>query len=98
MNVEVSNVSTPNAQAQLLSDDEIVANLFRLARTGCYLKVEPLMEEAQQMYPTEPVERIKACMKRLAEILWDNDHGGYASEYKRQRTTKRGSQFATDTN
>lgn len=68
MNVEVSNVSTPNAQAQLLSDDEIVADLSRLARTGCYLKFEP------------------------------NDHGGYASEYKRQRTTKRGSQFATDTN
>ncbi|WP_121498287.1 hypothetical protein [Pseudomonas aeruginosa] len=95
MNVEAITVSKPNAQLQVVSDDEIVADLFRLARSGRFRKAEPLMREAERMYPAEPVERIKACMKRLAEILWDNDHGGYASEYKRQRSTKRGSQLAT---
>lgn len=95
MSVEANAVSTPNEQDQPISDDEIVADLFRLARTGRYLKVEPLLEEAKRMYPAEPAERIKACLKRLAGILWDNDHGGYATEYKRQRTTKRGSHLAT---
>lgn len=33
--------------------------------------------------------------KRLAEILWDTDHGQYASQYKRQRTSKRSSQLPT---
>jgi hypothetical protein len=95
MTVEAKNVSTRSDNDQSVSDDEIVADLFRLARTGRYLRAEPLMEEAGRMYPSEPSERIKACLKRLAEILWDTDHGGCATEYKRQRTTKRGSQLAT---
>ncbi|ELQ8317726.1 hypothetical protein B382_19175 [Stutzerimonas stutzeri B1SMN1] len=95
MTVEAKNVSTRSDNEQPVSDDEIVADLFRLARTGRYHTAEPLMEEAGRMYPSEPSERIKACLKRLAGILWDNDHGGCATEYKRQRTTKRGSQLAT---
>ena len=95
MTVEAKNVSTRSNNDLSVSDDEIVADLFRLARTGRYLKVEPLLEEAMRMYPAEPFERIKACLKRLAGILWDNDHGGYATEYRRQRSTKRSSHLAT---
>ncbi len=89
MTVEADSVSTGSEQDRLISDDEIVADLFRLARTGRYRKAAPLIEEAKRMYPGEPIERIKAFTKRLAEILWDTDHGQYASEYKRQRTSKR---------
>lgn len=95
MTVEAVIVNTRSDIDDSVSDDEIIADLFRLARTGRYHSAEPLLDEAGRMYPAEPVGRIKACLKRLAEILWDTDHGGCASEYKRQRTTKRGSQLAT---
>lgn len=67
------------------TDEEIVADLFRLARSGRFRKVEPLQQEAEALYPLESPARIKTCMKRLAEILWESDHGGYATEYMNQR-------------
>lgn len=60
-----SNDSTP-----VVSDEEIVADLFRLARTGRFKKVAPLLREAESMYLTEPSERIKTCMKRLGYRPW----------------------------
>ena len=71
-----------------ISDDEIVADLFRLARTDRFRTVAPLLQEAEAMYPSESPERIRACMKQLGNTLWDTDHGGYATEYKRHRRPK----------
>lgn len=85
----------PNDSSPSVSDDEIVADLFRLARTGRFRRAEPLLREAESMYPAEPQERIKSCLIRLGEILWDTDHGGYATEYKMQRRTKTSDHFAS---
>ncbi|HBP1602275.1 TPA: hypothetical protein L5U90_003378 [Pseudomonas aeruginosa] len=94
MNVEVVTVSKPNAQLELVSDDEIVADLFRLARSGRYLKAEPLLAAGASLYPNEPQERIKKCLRLLAERLWDTDHGGYATDYRLQRRHPRSSHAA----
>jgi len=71
-----------------ISDDEIVAGIFRLAKSGRFHHVEPLLQEAESMYPSEPGERIKACLKRLGEILWDADYQGFATEFRHQRRPK----------
>jgi len=68
-----------------VSDEEIVADLFRIARTGRYRNALQLMEAAQSTYRAEPLERMKTCLKQLAQILWDTDHGGYASDFKRAK-------------
>lgn len=70
------------------SDEEIVADLFRLARTERFTKLAPLLKEAEAMYPSEPPERIRTCLTRLGEILWKTDHGCYATEYKHHRRPK----------
>lgn len=62
-----------------VSDLEIVADLFRLARSGRFRKIEPLLKEAAAMYPLEPVNRIKECLGQLADIFRATDHGGYNS-------------------
>lgn len=74
-----------------VSDDEIVADLFRLARTERFKQAAPLLKEAESMYPYEPQERIRSCLRRLGEILWDTDHGGYATDYKLRRRHQRSS-------
>lgn len=68
-----------------VSDEEIIADLFRLARTGRFSLAEPLLREAERMHPAEPPIRILSCLKQLGLILWENDHGGYATEYKLNR-------------
>lgn len=74
-----------------VSDEEIVADLFRLARTERFKHAAPLLREAESMYPHEPQERIRSCLLRLGEILWDTDHGDYATEYKRHRRHQKSS-------
>ncbi len=78
-----------------VSDEEIVADLFRLARSGRFLEAKPLLAAGEQMYPNEPKERVIECLRRLSKILWDADHGGYATEYKRQRRHPRSSLSAS---
>lgn len=73
------------AMAPQVSDDVIVADLFRLARTGRFKRLESLLKEAEGLYPAEPAERIKACVKRLGEVLWDADYQGYRTEYRQHR-------------
>tara|TARA_R110002124_G_scaffold128157_9_gene288599 strand:+ start:8525 stop:8761 length:237 start_codon:yes stop_codon:yes gene_type:complete len=63
-----------------VSDSEIVADLFRLARSGQIHAVPELIEAAKQYLPCETEERIKSCIKQLANILWDCDYQGYQSE------------------
>lgn len=81
-----------------ISDDEIVADLFRLARSERFKQVGPLLKAAEAMYPAEPPLRIKSCLKTLAGLLWDTDHGGYAAEYKRHRRTSGSSRRAKSVN
>jgi hypothetical protein len=81
-------MNQPAHNDKQVSDEEIVADLFRLARTERFKKVAPLLKEAEAMYPSEPPERIKACLKLLGGMLWDTDHGGYATEYKQHRRPK----------
>lgn len=76
------------APSTQLSDDEITADLFRLARSGRFKHLAPLLEKAEKLYPEESRERIKACMKRLGEILWEADYQGYRSEYHLHRRPK----------
>jgi hypothetical protein len=83
--IEANSTSTSCGNDQRISDDEIVADLFRLARSGRYLKAEPLLAAGASLYPNEPQERIKKCLRLLAERLWDTDHGGYATDYRLQR-------------
>lgn len=60
-----------------VSDLEIVADLFRLARSGRFRRVNPLLKEAQAMYPQEPAERISKCLGQLADTFRATDYGGY---------------------
>jgi hypothetical protein len=57
------------APSEQISDDMIVADLFRLARSGRFRKAAPLARAANAMYPTETPARIKSCLFRLGEIL-----------------------------
>lgn len=74
--------------ASAVSDDEIVAAIFRLAKSGRFTRVGPLLQEALEIYPSEPVERIKKCINRLGEILWDADYQGFATEFRLHRRPK----------
>lgn len=74
-------------QTSDVSDLEIVADLFRLARSGRFRKVEPLMQEALAMHPLESLERIKKCLGQLAYTFRATDYGGYNS-LKRPRSRK----------
>ena len=79
----------PNDLNPVVSDDEIVADLFRLARSGQFRQAAPLQEAGESMYPNEPKDRIHNCMRRLGEILWDADYCGYATEFKPHRRRPR---------
>jgi len=57
------------APSEHICDDMIIADLYRLARSGCFRKAAPLARAAKAMYPTETPTRIKTCLIRLGEIL-----------------------------
>lgn len=63
------------------TDDEIVAELFQLARSGRYCRLRPLLEEVKRAHPQEPAERIDACAQKLGELLYERDYMGFATEY-----------------
>ncbi|WP_213664149.1 hypothetical protein [Stutzerimonas stutzeri] len=84
-------MDNPSNSSLPVSDEEIVADLFRLARSGRFREAKALLAAGEQMYPNEPKERLRDCLRRLSKILWDADHGGYATEYKRQRRHPRSS-------
>lgn len=67
-------------QSNAPCDEEIVADLFRLARSGRFRRVGPLLLEAQSMYPAEPAERIRDCLRQLGRKLYETDYQGYASD------------------
>jgi hypothetical protein len=84
-------MDNPSTASPSVSDEEIVADLLRLARSGRFMKAKPLLEAGELMYPNEPKERVRECLRRLSKILWDADHGDYGSEYKLQRRHPRSS-------
>lgn len=88
----MGNARTANSS---VSDEEIVAGLFSLARSGRFVEARSLLEAGELMYPNEPKERVRECLRRLSKILWDADHGGYATEYMRQRRHPRSSLSAS---
>lgn len=68
-----------------VADMEVVGHLFRLARTEKYRDVKSLREAARRDMPEVSEQLLTDSFAALAEILWQSDHGGYATEYK---TTK----------
>lgn len=80
---------TENMTVPVVSDDEIVADLFRLARTERFSKASELLEAGMAMHPNETGERMKDCLQQLGNILWDTDHGGFATQYKIHGKRKR---------
>lgn len=66
-----------------VSDDEVVADLLQLARSGQIHTVSELLSAAKANLPGETEERIKRCVKKLATILWDCDYQGHQSEFRR---------------
>ncbi len=52
-----------------VADDIIIAELFRLARSGRHMRVATLRTEAAALFPEVPDERIQDCLKRLARML-----------------------------
>lgn len=67
-----------------MTDDEIIAGLFRLARSGRFLRAAPLLAAGEQLYPAEPKERLRECLCRLGHMLWDAGCGGYVAEHNGQ--------------
>lgn len=54
-------------------DAEMVETLYRLASSGRFHKADALLEEAKQLYPDEPENRIRSCMGQLGAILRQAD-------------------------
>lgn len=65
-----------------LSDDQIIMELFRMARSGRFRQVAPLKEAALEMLKPISAQRIDICLANLADILYENDYQGYASDYR----------------
>lgn len=70
------------------TDDEIVAELLQLARSGRFRRLRPLLEEVKRAHPQEPAERIDACAQKLGELLWERDYMGFATEYRARGLNK----------
>lgn len=64
-----------------LTDIEIVAELFQIARTGLFHTKEALMEQAALQFPDESPERLKDCSRQLGERLKESNYNEHADEY-----------------
>lgn len=60
--------------------DAIVADLFRLARTGRYLAVDTLLDAAEDLHPNVLRCELELGCRMLRRVLWDNDYYGFRSE------------------
>lgn len=74
--------SLQEQMSEELSDDQIIVELFRMARSGRFKRVAALKEAALEMLEPVTAERIDTCMVKLANILYENDYQGYASDYR----------------
>lgn len=69
-------------------DITIVAELFRMARSGRYRKLKVMLEDAPNFIPDIGEEQLKRCAKHLGSILFDSNHGGYGEELLRSTRAK----------
>lgn len=60
----MSDASNPK-----FSDFEVVAHLFRLARTDQYLRVKHLIQACKEDMPEVTDEQMKRCLETLARKL-----------------------------
>ncbi|MHC5194680.1 hypothetical protein ACYSUW_13095 [Pseudomonas frederiksbergensis] len=72
-----------------LEDVEVVANLFRLSRTGAIHTVDDLKAQARVLMPGVGAEQLSRALRGLATKLWDSNHGGFRNEYRRSRERMR---------
>ncbi len=72
-----------------LEDVEVVANLYRLSRTGAIHTVDDLKSQASALMPGVGAEQLTRAMRGLATKLWDSNHGGFRNEYRLSRGRKR---------
>lgn len=54
-----------------VTDDEIIAEAFRLARSGRFRRADPLKAEVMRLFPAEPESRIRNCLGMLCKRLID---------------------------
>ncbi|MGE8065214.1 hypothetical protein [Pseudomonas sp. NPDC089569] len=73
----------------LLEDVEVVANLFRLSRTGAIQTVDDLKAQARALMPGVGSEQLTRALRGLATKLWETNHGGFRNEYRRTRGRNR---------
>lgn len=52
-----------------IEDLEIIADVVRICRSARFSKGEEVMREVTEMYPAEPIDRIKRCAHRAATLL-----------------------------
>lgn len=53
-----------------------------MARFGRFKRLPPLKEAALEMLKPVTAARLDTCMVKLANILYENDYQGYASDYR----------------
>ncbi|WP_408601765.1 hypothetical protein [Pseudomonas sp. PLMAX] len=69
-------------------DITIVAELFRMARSGRYKKLKVMLADAPNFIPDTSDEQLQRCAKHLGNILFDSNHGGYGDELLRSNQRK----------
>lgn len=75
-----------------LCDEEIVAELFQIARTGQFVTKEALLEQASLQFPGESRARLESCSRKLGQILMNANYNNYADEWNkpgRHRTSRK---------
>ena len=61
----------------------VEASLFKLAKSDQYLNAEDLLQAGREMHPGVSEAVFEEGVNRLANRLWDTDHGGFRTEYMR---------------
>lgn len=69
-------------------DITIVAELFRMARSGRYKKLKVMLADAPNFIPDTSDEQLNRCAKHLSDILFDSNHGGYGDAFLQNNRTK----------
>ncbi len=58
-----------NTNANENLDDEIIASLLQLAKSGRFKKAKPMLSEVIGMFPDVAISRIRDCLNRLAAMI-----------------------------
>lgn len=53
----------------VLEDLEIVAGFVRILRAGQHRTARKVMKAAQDLYPSEPIDRLRRCAVHAAEAM-----------------------------